>query len=117
MVMNANSAPELEELPVSDRAAALIHAINVAHFPSQLRRIGGSQLIGLSAVELDIIRDEKAARQKQLMVASSEEPPVEVLEASAPSEAAQWSPTGILDAMPEREYDARERAAGEHLDR
>jgi hypothetical protein len=122
MVKNANAAPQLEELPVSDRAAELIHAVNGVHFASQLRKIDSRKLFqdvrrgAISMSERDIIIAEKEARRKQLVV-SSEQPPETLPEIVVPAPEGTWSPTQTLEAIPPREYDARERAAGEHLDR
>lgn len=118
MVRNANTAPQLEELPVSDKAAELIHAINGVHYVSQLRKIGRRDLVGLSPTEIDIVQSEKSARRKMLLVSPGVPPdvtpepmPLPEAASSAPTET-PWSPTDVLKTMPEVELGPQDFAAG-----
>lgn len=113
-----------EELPVSPFAQEVIHNIRATRFRPDLRDFTGNKLFSniregnVSPVEADRIRDEAAAKYKVLSL-PKDSVTLELPEAAQPQpeEPEAWSPTDILDKIPTREYDVRERAAGEHLDR
>lgn len=117
-----NSNPVLEELPVSPAARERIAEIAKTPYKGQLRKLGGLSLFqevhagNITVAEQEIILDEIAARE-QILSVSPNQPPAETPE---PPHDPEWSPTAILATLPpaeERQFDPRERAAGEYIDR
>ncbi len=112
-----------EDLPVSPRAQELIHQVNTARYKSEVRKLGGVGLFSevragaITHSELEIINDERAAKLQ--LLTPPETRVVEVAESVVAEAADSWSPTAILDTLPpaREDFDGRERAAGEHLDR
>lgn len=123
--MTHNHAEYPVEDPVESPAAqAMIHDIVQVRNRSELRKLGGAHLgrmlisKQITPAEHQILSDELVARRKSLTMSSGIEPPMELPHDPAlPGH--PWSPTSVLDKMSPspREFDARERAAGEHLDR
>lgn len=124
-----NKRPVVEELPLSPVAQERVAQVAATPYKGQLRKLGGLSLFedvragNITLAEHDIIRGELAAREKILSV-SPDQLPMEVPDSPATlgltQSAAEWSPTAILATLPPadaREFDARERAAGEYLDR
>lgn len=110
-----NSQPIVEDLPVGPRAQELIHQVAHTSYASGLRKLGGTSLFRefrtgqISIDEYDIVKGEIDARKKLLTTPAGR---------TALAQAAQVSEAPELPfEAPPREYDARERAAGEHLDR
>ncbi|HWT55873.1 MAG TPA: hypothetical protein VN031_02470 [Candidatus Microsaccharimonas sp.] len=115
------------EQPVSPVVRQVLQAIHNAAYKSELGRrgyFGGATLARkvregvINLDEMAIISNARDTRKTELS-ASADTIPAEVPEPTDQTAIAQqeWSPTDILDRMPAREFDARERAAGEHLDR
>lgn len=119
MAITQEEAPIVEDLPLSPGAQELMHGIYRAPYKSTVRKLlDGAGLFNavrtgkIDAREVEIIQAEGYAKQKLLTATPTipEAAPESFIDDDG------WSPTAKLADMPEREYDARERAAGEHLE-
>lgn len=119
MVFKPDHAPQSEEVAsvLSHEAVALLGEISTARFPSQLRGLSrrvakeaAAQLLSPSEVEQVLaIRDVRLASMIIPTTPTGAQALVPPQAGAAPAE--QWSPTAILDRLPqgEREPDWRER--------
>ena len=121
--MAHNTMHPSEQSQLSPAAQEVLTGIAEVRNRSDLRNYSGRVAFGLlrrkeiTLSEFEMITNTRAERFTQMTISGEQAIPQDIPE-SPVFATPEWSPTAILHTMPQtHEFDARERAAGEYLDR